>query len=210
MILTSYRPYGPRVTNHAARWSRNGECVAVPFSCRRRVALPDVDSISVSQQRVMERTIGIAAIAVMLSVGLVGVAILGGRRRSPAGSRRHKWMTGAVVSLALVLTATLVPGGEIEDSKLRLDPRSGLDELQAVGNIILFLPFGAYLALLRVSRTKAILLSAGLALIIETVQFFVIEGRYAATSDVFLNAAGATFGHLAATWRGPARGRISD
>jgi hypothetical protein len=137
-----------------------------------------------------------------LYLALVGLLLIERTSRRSVGPA-----IGVAISVASVVSATLGPGGKVYDSKLRLDPTSDLDGLQILGNIVLFVPFGGFLALLRVSRPKAILIAAMLSALIEVLQFLIIEGRYAATSDVIFNTVGAALGYAALTLAQPSRGR---
>ena len=61
------------------------------------------------------------------------------------------------------------------------------------GNIIWFIPFGAYLHLRGLPVWKTIALTAALSLLIETLQF-VFGCGWSETEDVILNTAGGTIG----------------
>jgi glycopeptide antibiotics resistance protein len=134
------------------------------------------------------------------------VALLGLLLIQPTSRRSLGPAIGVAISIASVVSATLGPGGKVYDSKLRLDPTADLEGLHMLGNIVLFVPFGGFLALLRVSRPKAIFIAAILSAVIEALQLLFIEGRYAATSDVILNTAGAALGYVAVTLVEPRRG----
>ena len=61
------------------------------------------------------------------------------------------------------------------------------------GNIVWFVPFGAYLYLRGFPAWKAIVLSAALSVLIETLQFVFGSGT-SETEDVILNTAGGAAG----------------
>lgn len=62
-----------------------------------------------------------------------------------------------------------------------------------IGNIIWFVPFGAYLRLRGLPFWKAVLLTAALSVLIETLQF-VFGSGCTETEDVILNTAGGALG----------------
>lgn len=66
-----------------------------------------------------------------------------------------------------------------------------------VGNVLLFVPFGAALFLRRTRAARAVLLGAGFSICVELVQL-VVPGRTSATDDVILNTLGAGCGWAAA------------
>jgi glycopeptide antibiotics resistance protein len=70
--------------------------------------------------------------------------------------------------------------------------------VNVVGNVVAFMPLGLLWALLREGRTSArrvTLLSAGVSLLIETLQF-VSQRRVADVDDVFLNTIGGVLGYV--------------
>ena len=119
------------------------------------------------------------------------------------------WVLLGVISLG-ILAGTLTPAVEWQRAKGRVwcvlcDEGSAAD---AIGNTVLFLPFGFVLALAgsRSSRTVplAVLFSIGVEL-----SQFVIPGRDPNLGDVLFNSAGATLGWvLARTPPGRAFGRL--
>jgi glycopeptide antibiotics resistance protein len=135
--------------------------------------------------------------AVALSGGafIITLAILGmtmTSRQSRLDSRASKKLrdVGLGLSIASILVATLVPEEHAEGRRLLLNPIDGMDELQAPGNIALFVPLGALLRLRGTSSTKAMLVAAPISIAIEILQYFVIQGRSASTGDVILNLTG--------------------
>jgi VanZ family protein len=141
-------------------------------------------------------------VTIALSSGaFITLAILGKRMTSPQSSPdkqgNKKLMTiGFVVSIASILVATLVPEESPEGQRLLLNPTDGMDELQAPGNVALFVSLGAFLRLKGTSRTKTLLGAVAFSIAIEMLQFFVIQGRSTSTSDVILNTTGALVGHV--------------
>ncbi len=113
--------------------------------------------------------------------------------------------TGVVLALMAVVLATLLPWGDTDGSKLRLDPMSDLDDLQALVNVLLFVPLGGFLALLgRWSWVRVSLGAAALSVAVEVLQFLLISGRYASVGDVILNVSGAVIGYaLVSRWGTP-------
>lgn len=119
----------------------------------------------------------------------------------PGDGRRLSPTMGFLLSLLSFLTATLVPVGEAEESKLRLDPMSDLDDLQALGNLLLLVPLGGFLALRGMSRLRVVLIAATLSVGVEILQYHLVSGRYASVGDVLLNTTGAVIGSAVASWR---------
>lgn len=141
-------------------------------------------------------------------VGAVALASLAAaeRRARLAGrlSRRAR-AAGIAAAVAFICVATLIPSSGEEGSKLRLDPTDGLDQLQGLGNVVLFVPLGGFLSLLGLSARRTALAGVLLSVAVEAVQFFLVEGRYASTGDVLLNGVGAVLGHLAVATRSRTR-----
>ena len=67
-----------------------------------------------------------------------------------------------------------------------------------IQNVIMLLPLGLLLGLAGFRPGRAALVAFGLALMIETLQYFVVPGRDAALSDVVTNTTGAWLGALLA------------
>jgi glycopeptide antibiotics resistance protein len=68
--------------------------------------------------------------------------------------------------------------------------------LETVTNVLLFVPFGAALALSRLSTRRSILCGLVLSISIELAQLLVIPGRTASVDDVLLNTLGTALGCL--------------
>ncbi|MDR6726092.1 glycopeptide antibiotics resistance protein [Paenibacillus amylolyticus] len=77
------------------------------------------------------------------------------------------------------------------------DPGFGVVTLFLVGNILIFVPLGILLPLLlkKPSYTKTMLISLGIIVSIETIQFVTCLG-IADIDDVLLNMLGSTIGYL--------------
>ena len=126
---------------------------------------------------------------------------------APQLRRVGRFLVGA--SIAVILAATVTPqSGHPETDPLCVICGS-LGGVDAILNVLLFLPLGFGLALSGVRTIYALfamlLLSAG----IEVTQFFFISGRDANIGDVLTNALGGALGFaLASTstiWRDPSR-----
>jgi hypothetical protein len=109
---------------------------------------------------------------------------------------RAAWVAFAI-TLALILGATLIPtGGAPPGSGLRiLCIRCGNywveDDLV---NVLLFVPFGAFLALAGVRPSRATMAAALTSISIEVAQFFFVSGRDATVSDAVTNTTGGFIG----------------
>ncbi len=112
-----------------------------------------------------------------------------------------------MTSVALIAALTLAPmggDGKAEVSELNdvaeafreTDMRFLLDfMLEAIANIVLFVPFGAALSM----RGYSIIKTAGYGLVVATAvegaQWLLIPGRTTSLDDLMLNALGAVVGH---------------
>jgi VanZ family protein len=116
-------------------------------------------------------------------------------------------------SVAAIFAITLIPTGAPDDVDLfpfadiveALEPPVDTSVLLgAASNILLFLPFGAALALRGLSSGKTALSGLVLSAAIELSQLLFISGRTASVDDLLLNALGAVLGHvLASPWMPP-------
>jgi glycopeptide antibiotics resistance protein len=144
----------------------------------------------------------------------ISLAINGLVARALAMSRTIA--TAAIVSLGVIVSATLTPYSEAIESgatgsrscDLSRVGLASLNELMAVSindtlpNVVLFVPLGLAIGLVPRSRHKAVLVLAGVALpfAIETTQLLVPSlARACESADVFDNLTGLTIG-LAAGW----------
>ena len=100
-----------------------------------------------------------------------------------------------VLSVVAVAVATLTPAtpGGVSLSFLcfRCGTHPGID---VVLNILLFLPFGAALGLLRVRARWVVVIVVAATTSIELLQFTVIPGRYASLRDIVSNSIGGVIG----------------
>ncbi|MEA2763277.1 MAG: hypothetical protein QOD47_2561 [Gemmatimonadaceae bacterium] len=104
----------------------------------------------------------------------------------------------AIASVVAILFATLLPAPDQSlDSHLCLvcGTRGGVD---AILNVLLFLPLGIGLALSGVPWKRAILTSCALSITLEATQFFFIPGRDATLGDVLTNTVGGAVGFAVA------------
>jgi VanZ family protein len=99
-----------------------------------------------------------------------------------------------ILSLAAIAYATLLPEpGRPLDAHLCLVCGS-LGGVDAILNVLLFIPLGVGLALSGVPCRRALLTMSVLSVLIETAQFFVIPGRDATIGDVLTNTLGGALG----------------
>lgn len=116
---------------------------------------------------------------------------------SPAAAR---WTTA--LALGAILFATLTPSPSTV-------PPAGpwclvcgdIGTVDALQNIVLFVPFGVGLALMGVGARRAVLLAFALTTTIELLQFWVIPGRDGTLGDVTMNTVGAALGAALVAWR---------
>jgi len=126
--------------------------------------------------------------AIRLPASIVTTPLALRRRHQPVG------LFGTAASLAIVAVATLrpQPGQRVGESLcVACGPLGGVD---AVLNVLLFIPLGASLALLAWRARHAILGIAALSAAIELIQLFVITGRDASLGDLLMNVAGGAIG----------------
>lgn len=100
----------------------------------------------------------------------------------------------AVVSVAAILYATLLPdSGEPVNSHLCVvcGSRGGVD---AVLNVLLFMPLGVGLALSGLPWNRAVITAFVISLMVETTQFLFIPGRDATLGDLLTNTVGGALG----------------
>jgi len=102
-----------------------------------------------------------------------------------------------IASLAAIAYATLLPEpGQPPDARFCLMCGS-LAGVDALLNVLLFLPFGVGLALCGVRPKRLLLMVSVLSILIEVAQFLIISGRDATISDVLTNTLGGALGFAA-------------
>jgi len=139
----------------------------------------------------------------------VGISLTTGGRVGRALGLRRVVATALVVSLGIILSATLTPQWEAlafgargpascDFSRIGL---ASLDELRtkgdALGNILMFIPFGVAIGLLPRSRRKAAIVGFAIALpfAIETIQLLLpVLDRACESADVVDNLTGLVIG----------------
>jgi glycopeptide antibiotics resistance protein len=111
-------------------------------------------------------------------------------------------------SLVLILAVTLAPTDgrgvvevsdldDIVDALARAEVRPTLGIVaEWAANVLLFLPFGAALALHGFSTTKTVLSGLLVSTVVEGAQLLFVDGRTTSLDDVVLNTVGAVLGHL--------------
>lgn len=118
-----------------------------------------------------------------------------GLRSTPATAR---WVTGAsVVAIALATLRPSAAGPELTHFCLACSSYAGVD---AVLNLLLFVPLGVGLALFGVRAPAAIVLVFAYSAAIEALQFVAIAGRHASGVDVVSNTLGGALGLLLGRW----------
>ena len=121
-----------------------------------------------------------------------------------APSRRARTAARAILGASLVCIGiiTLSPTtgfARLPFWCLRCGTRPGVDVLL---NILLFVPVGVGLGLLRLRATRMLLLIVGGTLAVEALQFLVVPGRFASFRDIVANTAGGVAGWwIARSWR---------
>jgi glycopeptide antibiotics resistance protein len=113
--------------------------------------------------------------------------------------------TAAILGLTLVPTAAdndveLVPLGDFIEAVGRSDTSRALGlVLESAANVLLFVPFGAALALRGLPLAKSAGYGLALSVAIEAAQLLVVSGRTTAVDDVVLNTLGTALGHVLLT-----------
>ena len=116
----------------------------------------------------------------------------------------------AVVSLGAIAYATLLPApgspNVASPTCLICGAYGGVD---AVLNVLLFVPLGVGLAMAGMRRDRALIAMCALSLLIETAQFFAISGRDGTIGDLVTNSIGGALGFTlvrhASAWLKPSR-----
>src|SRR5262249_31404172 len=129
-------------------------------------------------------------------------------KQPEAGGQTPRWAAWVITLAALVFisAATLVPHPErvalVEQTPIWCLVCGDLGMVDVLGNVALFMPLGAGLALLGVRRRQAIALGALLSFSIELAQYVAIIGRDASLSDLITNTIGTALGViLTDSWR---------
>ncbi len=116
-----------------------------------------------------------------------------------------------LASVVAVLSLTLVPMDQA-DEDLELVPLSEIVDavtppfelllVESVLNVLLFVPFGAALALRRLSLGRTVVAAVALSAAVELGQLLVVPGRTTSVDDLLLNTTGALVGHvLLSSWK---------
>jgi hypothetical protein len=112
----------------------------------------------------------------------------------PAPHLRRLGLFMTIASLIAIAAATLMPeSSPAVESHFCLICGS-VGAVDAILNIVLFLPLGVGLALSMVRAKNAVICALALSALIETAQFFVIPGRDASIGDVVTNTIGGALG----------------
>jgi hypothetical protein len=109
-------------------------------------------------------------------------------------ARTRRWAAGAITLLALVA----VGAATLTTSSTPVPPAGpwcvicgDLGTIDALQNVVLFLPLGAGLAWLGVAFLPAALGAGAVSLSVELLQYFVVRGRDGTLGDVITNTTGA-------------------
>jgi hypothetical protein len=107
---------------------------------------------------------------------------------------RRPGLVITIVSLAVIAYATLLP-----EPGLPLDAHfclicGSLGGVDAILNVLLFVPLGVGLALCGVGAKRTLLIVSVASVLIETAQLFIIPGRDATIGDVLTNTLGGALG----------------
>jgi glycopeptide antibiotics resistance protein len=155
----------------------------------------------------------------------VGLAVLAGLALASgwlalrvAGVRRGTTLPDLLVALAVVVIVvlTLRPGrlgqpteswqlllfGDLIEALVTRPRAIGLALVDLAGNILLFLPLGAAIALRwpRVGELRAVVVAVVISLGIEITQWLAPLGRTAQTTDLLMNGLGAWLGWWLIVW----------
>src|SRR3954468_12055481 len=154
------------------------------------------------------RLILACAFAVLVLAAIAAAAAAAARRAEGTEAKRLRLGRVDLLlgwSLAILLMTLTARGGETDVKKPLTDLRKVLahpDEpslaYAAVGNVVLFAPLGAILALRRWPLARAAVVGGAFSLSIELAQLLV-PGRTTAADDVILNTLGTALGWLVAS-----------
>jgi glycopeptide antibiotics resistance protein len=104
---------------------------------------------------------------------------------------RRSTTVALLAAVALILLLTLWPHDS--PNRLRLRPLSDITFVGVVGNLLLFLPFGAALCLRRLKLAAAVAVGFAFSVSIELTQL-AVHGRTTSVDDVVLNTIGTAAG----------------
>jgi hypothetical protein len=140
-----------------------------------------------------------------MTSGLVG--------RSLKALLEHRKVAGrllAMVSVAAIMFATLLPSSQRLTSTRWCIVCGSLGGVDVVLNVLLFVPLGVGLAMAGMRPLRAIASMILLTFTIETLQFALIHGRDASIGDLLTNSAGGAIGFAVGSsidkWMSPSPG----
>jgi glycopeptide antibiotics resistance protein len=169
----------------------------------------------------------VPVLPVVIPVATLAFAVLlwSLHRRARLTPQRAAVSVALCVYLAGVIANTVFPifldkpsSDQPWDNYLNLVPLVGYDVVDAVTNVVVFVPLGVLLPLffVRPSWWRALLLGAGLSLLIEVSQYVTANllggGHVADVNDLFFNVVGTGVGLalLEGVRRIPGAGRVVD
>jgi VanZ family protein len=143
------------------------------------------------------RFVGIGLVPLLMVV----VAAVEIRKRRHGESRGGRLLLLVLTGLwvTVVLAVTLIPdGGWAGTVELRpFSTSTAIESQNVVGNILLFVPLGLLVGALSSEKKRFIWVFLSLVVasaLVEVVQYAVVAGRTASTTDVILNSLGAAVG----------------
>ncbi len=131
-----------------------------------------------------------------------GTAGEGNSTSTPSPPARIAGISILVASVVCIAVITLTPAGEgarLPFWCFRCGTRPGVDVLL---NILMFVPLGIGLGLLRVRASRAVAAIICATIAIEVLQYAVVAGRFASARDIIANTVGGLIAwRLARAWR---------
>jgi VanZ like protein len=109
---------------------------------------------------------------------------------------KRRGLIVTLVGFALICALTLYPTSGHPDTPILCITCGDFSLVDAVLNIVLFVPLGVGLAMLGLRAGSSTLIGCVLSVAIESLQFFVIPGRDSTLRDVLTNTLGALVGAL--------------